>query len=172
MYLYNFTLIFSLSFRILRPPSSTVTGYLFTSLSALCLSQSSYPCGDISTSDTHGIIRVRARQYTARNWPNLFILSWFPQRDGWSDWLSSAEEVKPGRWQGEERKGQHPTDDQLNSRVQLSLSESSRPEGCPSLSKLGWTIRASLMFSQGNPPTIVYFNPWLWTKWEKSLAKI
>lgn len=105
MYLYNFTLIFSLSFRILRPPSSTITWYLFTSLSALCLSQSSYPCSDISTSDTHGIIRVRARQYMARNWPNLFILSWFPQRDGWSDWLSSAEEIKPGRWKGGREKG-------------------------------------------------------------------
>lgn len=51
------------------------------------------------------------------------------------------------------------------------LWESSRSACCP-ISKLGWTIRASLMFSQENPPTIVYFDPRLWTKWKKSYKNI
>lgn len=47
----KFTLIFSLSFCVTVPFSNTVTLYLFTSRSALCRSQSSYPYSNVSKSE-------------------------------------------------------------------------------------------------------------------------
>lgn len=35
---------------------------------------------------------------------------------------SDAEEIMSGRWKGEERKAQHPADDQFNNTVQPSLT--------------------------------------------------
>lgn len=47
----KFTLIFSLSFCVSVPFSNTVTLYLFTSRSALCRSQSSYPYSNVSKAE-------------------------------------------------------------------------------------------------------------------------